>query len=60
MKWYGYIHTDGSLHAKRYLGDYLDVVEARTSPFVQVCFEPFEAADRTEAELILRQKSENF
>lgn len=58
-QWYGYLHTNGSLHAKRYLGDPGDIEEARNSPFVKTVIGPFEAADREHALAILRQKLAN-
>ncbi len=41
IEWWGYIHTDGSLHAKRYF-DALDTKEGRESPFVKRVFGPIE------------------
>ena len=37
-KWWGYIHTSGSLHAKRYF-DERDIDEAMESPFCLLVFQ---------------------
>jgi hypothetical protein len=41
IMWWGYIHTNGSLHAKRYF-DRRDIEEARDSEFVKYIFGPIE------------------
>lgn len=46
--WWGYLHTNGSIQAKRYF-EPLDIREADESPFCQRTFGPFEASDRDEA-----------
>lgn len=46
--WWGYIHTRGTVQAKRYF-DPLDLQVARESPFCTQVFGPFEAADREQA-----------
>ena len=46
--WYGYKHTSGSLHAKRYFTKE-DIDEANESPFCAIVIQPFEAKDREEA-----------
>jgi len=51
-QWWGYLHTQGTIQAKRYFG-IRDIEEANESPFVQNVFGPFEASDRTEALTIL-------
>lgn len=56
LEWYAYKHTNGSLHLKRYLGDYGDIVEARESPFVQTVTGPFEANQRSTAEDIMKAR----
>lgn len=48
LKWWGYKHTSGSYHAKRYFGE-LDIKEAQESPFVERYCEPFEAQDHKDA-----------
>ena len=47
-KWYGYLHTNGSIQVKRYL-DSRDLQECRESPFVDSYTQPFSAVDRQEA-----------
>lgn len=39
IQWWGYIHTSGTLHAKRYF-DMQDIEEAKDSPFVKHIFHP--------------------
>ena len=53
IKWWGYVHVDGGVHAKRYFGDPVDLQEARESPFVSQVIQPFEASGRDEAMEIL-------
>ena len=48
MKWWGYLHTQGTIQAKRFFSD-LDTQEAEESPFVQKVIYPFEAENREEA-----------
>lgn len=48
LKWWAYIHTNGSIQLKRYFGP-LDLSEARESPFVRDIIQPFDAADREAA-----------
>jgi len=47
-KWWGYKHTDGSVHAKRYF-DEGDLAEARSSDFVGKLCPPFEAESSGDA-----------
>lgn len=47
-EWWGYLHTSGTVQAKRYFSSE-DISEARESPFCAVVIGPFEAADREEA-----------
>ena len=54
--WWGYVHTTGTLQAKRYF-EPLDIDEARESPFVQEAFGPFPADDREEALKIVATKA---
>lgn len=51
MKWWGYLHTDGSLQAKRYHPTFGpgDIEEAFESPFCAKVVGPFEATDREDA-----------
>jgi hypothetical protein len=53
LQWWGYLHTSGTIQIKRYFGP-LDIQEANESDFVQRVYGPFEAADRAEAEKILK------
>ena len=46
--WWGYLHTSGTLQAKRYF-EPLDIQEAEQSPFCEKVLGPFEAKDRDEA-----------
>ena len=48
MKWFGYRHTNGSLHTKRYFSQE-DFDEANESPFVAQTTGPFEADSGDEA-----------
>lgn len=54
--WWGYVHTSGTLQAKRYF-DPLDIQEAHQSPFCEQVVGPFEAKDRDEALEIVKQKA---
>lgn len=49
LKWYAYVHVNGTLHVKRYFGDYGDIQEAIDSPFVSRGTGPFSADHRGEA-----------
>ena len=54
MQWYGYQHTDGSLHVKRSLSkDELN--ELYESSFVTEVFGPWDVENRAEAVERLRQ-----
>lgn len=46
--WWGYVHQNGSLQAKRYFSAE-DLEEARQSPFVYKIINPFYASNRDEA-----------
>ena len=54
MKWWGYLHTMGTLQAKPYR-EPLDISEAQESPFCAKVVGPFEATGRDDA---LRQVAE--
>lgn len=56
LDWYAYKHVNGTLHLKRYLGDYGDISEAKDSPFTTQVTEPFEANQRSEAEDIMKAR----
>ena len=51
-KWWGYMHTSGTIQAKRFFS-HKDIAEARESPFVETYYWPFEADNREEALKIL-------
>lgn len=53
LLWWGYLHTSGTLQAKRYF-DELDIREAHESPFCKQVVGPFEASGRDEALLIVK------
>lgn len=53
-RWWGYLHTDGSVHAKRYF-DQRDLDEARESTFVDQIMEPFDAESSMDAVSTLRK-----
>ena len=47
---WGYIHSSGVLHAKRWHGDHKDYTEdVINNPFMPVVFPPFEAASQPDA-----------
>ena len=46
--WWGYIHTNKSVHVKRFFSD-LDIEEAHESPFVAEVYGPWECKGREEA-----------
>lgn len=52
MKWWGYVHENGSLQIKRYF-DEQDIRDAEESPFVRSVHDAFEAENREEAERFL-------
>ena len=56
LKWWGYLHTNGSIQAKRYF-EPLDINEAMESDFVSGVHGPFSANDRDDA---LRQLNKYF
>jgi len=47
-KWWGYVHTNGSIQVKRYF-DKRDIEEAYESPFCDIVIEPFECDNREDA-----------
>lgn len=48
LLWWGYLHTEGTIQAKRYF-EPLDIQEANESPFCEIVVGSFEAIDRVEA-----------
>jgi len=56
--WWGYLHTNGSIQAKRYWGRWqgsLDIQDAHESPFVARVCNPFSAEGRDEALVYLKK-----
>tara|TARA_R110000772_G_scaffold45089_1_gene103438 strand:+ start:18 stop:242 length:225 start_codon:yes stop_codon:yes gene_type:complete len=51
--WWGYIHTSGTVHAKRYFSEQ-DIIEANQSPFCDLVSGPWLATDREEALSMLK------
>lgn len=56
-KWWGYLHTSGTLQAKPYF-EPLDIQEAKESPFCELVFGPFDAEDREDALTIVKTLAE--
>jgi hypothetical protein len=56
LEWYAYIHENGTLHVRRFFGDYGDIEEAEESPFLKEVCGPFEAMTREEALAIAQIK----
>lgn len=56
LKWWGYLHSNGTLQLKRWFGDVKDYTDdCEGNDFVQrVCY-PFEAGTREEALLVLKK-----
>ncbi len=48
-QWWGYVHTNGSLQAKRWWGDERDIQDANESPFVARVVRPFPCDSGTQA-----------
>jgi hypothetical protein len=55
LKWWGYLHVNGNIQAKRYFSR-LDIQEARESEFVRYIYGPFDAMNRDEALDILYER----
>lgn len=56
-KWWGYLHSNGTIQAKRWFGDHKDYTEdCQDNPFVIEVVIPFEADTREEAIEILTSK----
>jgi hypothetical protein len=54
MKWWGYLHANGSIQTKRWLGDHKDYTDdCIGNPNVVRVITPFDAHSRAEAEEIL-------
>ena len=52
MKWWGYVHVNGTIQVKRYF-DKQDLEEAHESPFCGQVSEVVEADDREHAALLV-------
>lgn len=61
IRWYGYLHNNGTLHVRRYIGDFgeSDIEECRASPFVREVFGPFDARTQHLAKLKLDKLAES-
>jgi hypothetical protein len=53
-KWWGYLHVDGTVHAKRYF-DEKDIIEARESDFCAGIHGPFEIPSSGDAATFLME-----
>jgi hypothetical protein len=57
LEWWGYLHANGDIQVKRYLGDPRDyTTDCDGNPFVLAVCEPFEAHSREEALTHIRQE----
>jgi len=55
--WWGYLHSNGPLQLKRWLGDHKDYLDdCDGNPFVQQVVRPFEASTHEEALEILKKR----
>lgn len=55
MKWWAYLHTNGSLHVKRFFS-FEDIDEAVESEFVSLVTPAFDADSREQAIIIAQEK----
>ena len=55
IKWWGYLHTSGTIQVKRYFGP-LDIQEAHASPFCKKVFGPFDVDNREEVLAKIKEK----
>lgn len=54
IKWWGYLHSNGSVQVKRWFGDHADyTTDCYGNDFVVEVVQPFEADSREEAERII-------
>ena len=56
LEWYAYLHVEGTVHTKRFLGDMGDIREAQLSPFVSRVTGPFEAKNKDIADDIAKAR----
>lgn len=54
LEWWGYIHTDGTLHIKRYLSE-TQILDALNSDFVKVISGRVYADDKKEATKLIKE-----
>lgn len=55
--WWGYLHSNGTVQVKRWLGDHKDYTEdCIGNPFVVKVVKPFEAESREDAESYIKFK----
>ena len=57
LMWWGYLHSDGSIHVKRWFGDHEDYTsDVENNDFVVKVIPPFIAANRNTAlDIILKR-----
>jgi hypothetical protein len=51
LEWWGYLLMNGEFYTRRYLGNYLDIIEAQESDFVEFVVEPFGSSSADNAKL---------
>lgn len=57
IMWWGYLHSNGSIQVKRFLGDKRDyTTDCEDNAFVAQVVPPFPARDRDEALVILKHR----
>lgn len=57
IMWWGYLHVDGSIHAKRWFGDVKDYTEdCEGNEFVECVVRPFPCLSREDATAMIRQR----
>ena len=57
LMWWGYLHQNGSIQAKRWIGDHKDYTDdCIGNPFVQRVVKPFEADSREKAIEIIKKE----
>jgi len=57
IKWWGYLHSNGSIQLKRWFGDVKDYTEdCENNPFTVRVIEPFEAETREAAYEKLKER----
>ena len=57
IMWWGYLHRNGTIQLKRWLGDHADYTsDCQCNPFVIKVVTPFESPTREEALEIIKNK----